>query len=60
MVSQKEPGWSDLFLQGAKSNLEKGKKEPKGQTKILGPASVVCCLPQKDQPGNPGPNAASP
>jgi len=34
------------------------KKEPKGQTKILGPASVIWnqnsqIWPQKDQPGNP-------
>jgi len=46
-------------LQGAKSILEKGQKEPKGQTKILGTASVIWnqiykIWPQKGQPGNPG------
>jgi len=33
-VSQKGPGWSDLVF-------ARVKKEPKGQTKILGPASVI-------------------
>jgi len=45
-------------LQGANSILEKGQKEPKSQTKILGPASVIWdqisdIWPQKGQPGNP-------
>jgi len=53
VVSQTEPGWPDLILEGDKSNLEKG------QTKILGPTSVIWdqiyeIWPQKGQPGNPG------
>jgi len=40
------------------SILEKAKKEPKGQTKILGQASVIWDQisdigPQKNKPGNP-------
>jgi len=44
---------------GPNPTWKRAKKEPKGQTKILEPARVVCCLSQKDQPCNPGPNAAS-
>jgi len=50
-VSQKGPGWSDLVF-------ARVKKEPKGQTKILGPASVIWAQllenwPQESQPSNP-------
>jgi len=45
------PGWSDLILARGQSILEKG------QTKILGPASVIWDqISQKGQPGNPGPH----
>jgi len=51
------PGWSDLILARGQSILEKGQKRAKGQTKILGPASVIWDqISQKGQPGNPGPH----
>jgi len=37
---RQDPGWSDLILQGPNSQFYPG-KEPKGQTKILGPASAI-------------------
>ena len=50
---RQEPGWSDLILARGQPILEKG------QTKILGPISVIWdqiseIWPQKGQPGNPG------
>ena len=56
--SDRTQGGQIWFLQGIKSILEKGQKEPKGQTKTLGPASVVWdqiseIWPQKGQSGNP-------
>ena len=54
--SDRTQGGQIYFLQGAKSILEKG------QTKILGPASVIWdqiseIWPRKGQPGNPAANA---
>jgi len=44
---------------GPNLSWKRAKKEPKGQTKILGPGSVIWdqiseIWPQKGQPGNPG------
>jgi len=52
---RQDPGWSDLIL--ARGQIDPGKWF-KGQTKILGPASVIWdkisqMWPQKGQPGNP-------
>jgi len=66
MVSQTGPRVvRSNFCKGPNLTWKRAKKEPKGQTKILGPASVVWdqiydIWPQKDQLGNPGPNADSP
>jgi len=45
-------------FKGPSVSWKRAKKEPKGQSKILGPASVICdhiseIWPQKGQPGNP-------
>ena len=46
------------FCRGPNLSWKKAKKEPKGQTKMLGSASVIWdeiseIWPQKGQPGNP-------
>jgi len=38
---RQDPRWSDLILEKGQSILEKGQKRTKGQTKLLGPASVI-------------------
>jgi len=49
-------------MQKANPSRKRAKKEPKGQTKILGPTSVIWnqiyeIWPQKGQPGNRDANA---
>jgi len=38
---RQESGWSDLILAKASPSWKRAKKEPKGQTKIFGPESVI-------------------
>jgi len=56
--SDRTQGGQILFLQGASPSWKRAKKESNGQTKILGPASVIWgqileIWSQKGQPGNP-------
>jgi len=56
---RQDPAWSELILARGQPTLEKGQKRAKGQTKILGPPSLIWdqiseIWPQKGQPGNPG------